>query len=181
MMSSESNGLSRVFAVALVVLVVFVSSPAAAELVNRKEYGNGNCWVADDIDEFTDERQLVFNCGLSNRAESIMVFSPYSKVKGWGILFYPSAVPSGASYGKKTKVLWRVDKGTTTTVVARWAPTFAVLDASWEDANTFLHRIAQGQRLVFRIGYDFTVTTAIPLDGAAAAVADFRERVSRLK
>lgn len=77
-------------------------------------------------------------------------------------------------------MILRMDKGTPVTVVAQRLTRSAALFYSREDIDTFLDEIAQGQRLVFRLGI-YGPTTVIWLDGSAAAVTEFRERVSRLQ
>lgn len=84
-MSSEPNGPSRAFAVAVVVLVVFAVSPAAG-ISNSKGYGN--CTVYDDIDEITDAKEVMLSCWTKPNIGRITVHSP-SQGLGWWVHFKP--------------------------------------------------------------------------------------------
>lgn len=136
-----------------------------------------NCMVAENVDLFTDDRRIMLLCHEIQEDGNITAVSVVLNHKGE----YSIAFTAGEQANNSSPiaiVMWRVDKGELHDFIKPWEPPGWAIDYEHPlEVTEFLEAIANGKRLILRVGAKVGI---INLNGAAEAVKDFVERVSAL-
>ena len=156
-------------------LLVLLTSPARADTSSSQETKDletyGNCHVVTTVDLFTDSEGHIFGC----------LETTFTDQTGIGVV-----QQSGNLHVTLTKGLMfhldptipiaiRIDKGPLRELDAHWiaeGSKAALVDHS-SLALTLLEELAQGQRVVIKVGRE---TGSIRLNGSAKAIQDFKRR-----
>lgn len=164
------------FGVFLAVFVMFDASAKGSDTSSTSEMQNvkayGNCTVSDSVDMFTDKISHLLLCKESTITDKTEVgfYSDASK----GLI---AVLSKGVQIiiEDKVDIAIRVDKGKLRK--GSWYQSGGqAISRDAALANSLLAEIARGKRVVIKVGDE---GGNILLDGSAAAVADFKKRVSK--
>ena len=163
-------------ALLLAVLLALAGSLAQADTSSTGEAKDvktyGNCHVITRVDLFTDTEGYIFGC----------LETTFTDQTGIGIVRYPDGglhitLTKGLMFhlDPTIPVAIRIDKGPLRELEAHWiveGSKAALVDRP-SLALTLLEELAQGQRVVIRVGKE---TGNIRLNGSAKAIQDFKRR-----
>lgn len=142
------------------------------EIENHKRYGNCRVWT--QIDMLTDEESYHMECKEETLTDETKI-----GIVRWG----PAPEPMQVRVGKGVmfhmddyiRVAIRIDKGTIIRKNAKWfGKGMTAIIREQGLASSLMAELAQGQRVVIQVGEE---RGNIRLQGSAAAIEDFRERL----
>ena len=164
------------FGVFLAVFVMLDTSAEASDTSSTSEMKNvkayGNCTVSDSVDMFTDKVSHLLLCKESTIMDKTEV-GFYSDVSKGLIVVLSKGVQMIIE--DKVDIAIRVDKGKLRK--GSWYQSGGqAINSDAALANSLLAEVARGKRVVIKVGDE---GGNVLLDGSAAAVADFKKRVSK--
>ena len=161
----------------LALTLAFVTSATAdtsssADIVNLKIYGNCKVWT--EVSMLTDEVLHALECKeekLTDVASVLIIAS------GGGVL--GAALSKGVMFhlGDTIPVAFRIDKGELRRGQWYWGSNGMYAGTRDEEiAQALLAELPKGRRIAIQVGEE---SGNVMLDGSAAAVKDFRSRISQ--
>ena len=145
---------------------------ASYEIEAHKRYGNCRVWT--QMDMLTDEESHHLQCKEETFTDETSIGVSY-----WGSHGREVRVSKGVMFHveQQIPVAIRIDKGPVIRDQGLWSPEImtAIIPGGGL-TSSLLNDMATGQRVVIQVGQE---RGNIRLQGSAAAIKDFRERVKR--
>ena len=165
--------------IALAVLAVagFGSNAAAQALDWMNEQQYGNCYVFTVIDALTDKEGHTLACSASELGSLTDLLNPVGIGLVWADGQSGVAFTAGLTFHLESHidVAWRIDKGEVRR--GNWLSSDAggAKTRARDVFDTLLAELPAEKRIVIQVGNEQAI---ISLNGSAAAVRDFRSRIS---
>lgn len=154
-----------------IILVLSGATLAHSELVDIKEFGQ--CAVATEVDDFTDEKSPQLYClGNGDGLGEYGVFVTCLQQR------FGTGFQAGLQFhtDKTTDVLYRFDKGKLATESWRYSGNTAL---TFDEGvhHHFVESIAKAKKLVFKVGKE---AASVDLTGNLGATTEYKKRCAAL-